>query len=316
MTVAPDRHRVLVAVLVVLAGCSGLAEPREAPSVEVTPAPVPTDTPTPAPPQLAPGVTAEGVVDPRALADAHAAVLRNTSKTVRTNETSWYAGYWVLRSHRHQVTRVAADPDRFHTAIEVDGPAAPFSAYRVEFWSDGERLLRRTVDRDGIETAVVPPESRRNRTDAVVGRPDSRTVPFLFGLVETRVTSTFVRNGTTVYWIESTGLLRPRALASAENVSDPHDVELRALVDSRGFVRSLRFAYAARVDGRRIWVQWTTRYTDVGTTTVDRPAWYDGAVNATGDRTAAARGHRSAQDGTAPSGSSISRRGFAVSRGS
>lgn len=296
MTVAPDgiarlaSHRVLVALLVVLAGCSGIADPGQSPPVEVTPAPVPTDTPTPAPPQLAPGVTAEGVTDPNALADAHAAVLRNTSKTVRTNETSWYAGYWTLRSHRHQVTRVAADPDRFHAVIEVDGPAAPFSAYRVEFWSDGERLVRRTVARDGTETTVVPLDSYRDRTGVIVGPPDGRTVSFLFGLVETRVVSTFVRNDTTVYWIESTELVRPRLLASVENVSDPHDVELRAFVDSRGFVRSLRLAYAARADGRRVWVQWATRYTDVGTTTVDRPVWYDEAANATGDRGSAARG--------------------------
>src|SRR5699024_2742507 len=79
---------IFFAVMVVLAGCSGLIPGSDEPTETVTPAPVPTDKPTPTPvPQFAPGITGKGIEDASALLAAHTSVLENRSFTIRTNTT-------------------------------------------------------------------------------------------------------------------------------------------------------------------------------------------------------------------------------------
>ena len=91
---------VLVVVLVVLAGCSGVFGGGDGSTETVTPAAVPTDeaTATPAP-RLVPGVTKRGIESPRALVAAHQSFLQNRSFTQRSNSTALAAnGSAVLRT--------------------------------------------------------------------------------------------------------------------------------------------------------------------------------------------------------------------------
>src|SRR6056297_973416 len=79
---------VLVVVLVVLAGCSGVFGGSDEPTETVTPAAVPADEPTPTlVPQLAPGVTEQGIESPRALVAAHGSFFGNQSFARASNTT-------------------------------------------------------------------------------------------------------------------------------------------------------------------------------------------------------------------------------------
>ncbi|HET7323989.1 MAG TPA: hypothetical protein VFJ06_06640, partial [Halococcus sp.] len=80
---------ILVAVLVVFAGCNGvLGSGSDEPDIRFTPVPVPTDKPTPTPvPQLAPGLTRQGIEYVSPLLAAPESFYRNRSFTIRANYT-------------------------------------------------------------------------------------------------------------------------------------------------------------------------------------------------------------------------------------
>lgn len=83
-----------------------------------------------------------------------------------------------------------------------------------------------------------------------------------------------------VYRLVGERVFRPDLLASGTEVADPHDVRLVVRVTDEGLIRSYRFTYEGRVDGRAVRVVRRVEFSGVGTTTVERPPWYDEAVNA------------------------------------
>jgi len=270
-----------VALLVVLAGCSALVPGTDRPTV--TPAPVPTDSPLP------PGVEPSGVTDASAFAAAHGFALGNRSYTLVTNRTVRTAD-GSLRSALTVRLALSAGPSReYHARVSVDGPAAPLvigePPTRAEYWANDEVYLRRQT----IEDRTV--YSRYDDTDAYVG-----TWSFWLGTValdlgpETDLRSTLEGFETRVAERSSARdrvHLVGTAVRSDGFVDDPAEVEsvenatLHAFVAESGFVESYHVVYDATLDhGERVRVRRSVRFERVGTTTVDRPSWYDEAMEA------------------------------------
>lgn len=182
------------------------------------------------------------------------------------------------------MTEVAANRDRFHTRIEAGGPEARFfrDGGHGEFWSDGEMVLQHLTINNTTRYSMTPPEQYDpERVRPLVPSPNSGTVFLLFSVVETNVTGQGDRNGTRVYRVEGHELAQPAVFASAEGVEDVWNVTLEGVIDSRGVVLQYRLEYDATLGGRPVHVELTGRHTDIGTTTVTRPEWYDQAVTDT-----------------------------------
>jgi len=115
---------VLVAGLLMLAGCSGLLPAEDTPAKTVTPAPIPSPSSslrTTAKPSFPPGIVAGEVVDPIALERAHARGLRDASYTIRVNETARYAN-GSPRSQMIRTASVGPNGTRKLRTIRVVGP--------------------------------------------------------------------------------------------------------------------------------------------------------------------------------------------------
>ena len=277
----------LLAVLVVvgsIAGCSTITPTStDRPRQSVTPAPVPTEPTEPTPlPELAPGLTARGVVDPLALAAAHESELSSLSETVRLRRVVRYAN-GQLRSERIQVTRVSANRSRFHTIITVDGSYPPFIGDRLDFYSNGETVIQATILPNRSSFFRIPLKRYReeNSIENVISSPDAGQVFLLFAVMETKVVARVERAGVMRYRLRATRLVRPATLAEAEDVDDPHNVSMTAIVDERGVLLEYTLRYDATVDGRRVTVISSGAHTAIGETTVHRPNWIDAAQNRT-----------------------------------
>ena len=271
---------VVLCAAVVLAGCNGFAPgDDETPARTVTPADVPTDRPTPTPvPQLAPGLTEGGVTDAFALGEAHAAALDDTSYTLHEDFIVEYAN-GTAYNRGSTDARLAANDSRYFVRQNASGLLFDGGAFARVIWSNGERVLVADTANDStsynsprdVEGESVPPR------EALVIDPTKRQQLYSYlGSVETRVTGTETRNGTTLHRVESTGVTNPAAFEVQWR--DPRDLSLVAFVDSRGFVHEYRLDYTASLDGTPVAVRRHVHYTSLGNTTVERPSWYDAAI--------------------------------------
>lgn len=273
----------------IIAGCGGgvLSGGDGSPR---TPATATTNQSTMLPP---PGISSLRVLNPSALGRAHARAIENTSYVVVSNRTATTPN-GTLRSRL--TTRVAVDGrGRFIAAAETAGPEAPVfigePPSHAVYWSNGTVYLRR-LSRDGrtVYTQHAPPDTwvgtRRYWAEAVpFGARHNRPATFyaaVFDAVPTRVDGQTTMEGTPVLRLEG-GL---EGAASEGNLPDDvesvRNVTLVALVDRDGMVRSLDLRYAGTLTGEPVRVHWSIRYSRVGSPTVDRPRWYDRAVNASG----------------------------------
>jgi hypothetical protein len=257
---------VLIAVLVVLAGCSGVlggggGEPTET----ITPAAVPTDEPTPTPvPQLAPGITGEGIENPGVLVSAHTSILQNQSFTMRSNSTGLAAnGSAVGRS---TVTLRAGPPgEGVHLVPEGNG------TYTYSVWSKDGRTFQKRTFPNGTTTYL--------RYEAYSGERYGATGAGLRGLLKPfSVANTSVteqeRNGTTLYLVQGN--------ARSDEGFRQGNISLRMLVDSRGFIHSYRTTREAPFDDDVSRIISESRYSKVGATDApERPSWVETAKNRT-----------------------------------
>lgn len=139
-------HRSILPVLLtfslVLAGCNGVVfGGNETPPPTLTPANVPTDRPTPTPvPQLVPGLTGKGVTDAFALANAHAAILDNTSYSMRGNYTVVYSNGTKF-NHGRTDAQLAANDSRYYVIQNISGLSFNGSAFSRATWSNGKHVL-------------------------------------------------------------------------------------------------------------------------------------------------------------------------------
>lgn len=285
---ARRRRLLLVAVLVVVAGCSSPASPPTGTTTATaTAAPVPTDQPSTF---LAPGVTPRGVADPVALAMAHRRTLGRTNVTVRIEESRRYAN-GTLRWRRTAIQRVDARGRtvRSHYVGEFEGSRRG-SGLLSEFvrFPDATRVERYTVG-DGAYHRYRFPSGDTWYVGAASPDPrlvDPGLVP-LFWAIDTRVTAREVRDGTARYRLEGSEVGDPTTLQRVflgGRFADVRNVSFEATVDERGVVRRYRLTYTlVRTDGVVVLGTESVRFTDIGTTTMERPDWYTAAVNATGN---------------------------------
>lgn len=254
----------------------------------------PSDTPSAASAEsetaVAPWLTSDGEVDPRALAAAHAGRLRETSFSLEVERAVRGTG-GSLRSLLRVDVAVALD--RTYVArVETAGPHAPLflgvPPARATFWSDGETYVRRFSRADETTyNQFVPPDNHvgtwRYWVNTVsFGGRDGHARAFvaaLFGGVQARIAGRTTVNGREAYRLLTWGG-RPDAgtFRFAGDVDDVDDVAVDALVDVDGLVSSLDLSYAGDHGGAPARVRRTVRYPDVGDTAVDRPAWYARAI--------------------------------------
>jgi hypothetical protein len=269
----PQRERavaVAFVLLVVLAGCNGVLDGGNDDTATLTPAAVPTDDPTPTPaPRLAPGLTEAGVTNASALAAAHDALLEDTSFTVRRTVTHRTRDGTPVRRVT-SVTRVGAD-GRFRATKRWNGTTG---LRRVAYYDDGERLLVATTD---ASNATTYRRASSASGGSVVAGTGSEQFERVATIAETRVVGRAERNGTTVYRLAPMDGWRTRSIAAAEL---GRSIRMRARVTARGLVRSYTFRQTLSgedFNGTAVIVA-ATRYTAIGSTTVERPSWYETAV--------------------------------------
>lgn len=239
---------------------------------------------------LVPWLTRDGVVDPPALAEAHARRLRDTSYGLEVERTV-RAGDGSLHSRLRVDVSLAVD--RTYVArVETAGPHAPaflgIPPAQATFWSDGDTYVRR-FSRGGEVThnQFEPPDNHAGSWRYWV-----HTVPFggqdgsprafitaLFEGVRSRFAGPATANGREAFRIASEGE-RPTAgtFRFAGDLDAVEDVSVDALVEPDGLVASLDLSYAGEHGDGPVSVRRSVRYRGLGATAVGRPTWYAKAV--------------------------------------
>lgn len=276
---------------VILAGCGGavLGGDRSPP----TTATATTNQSTILPP---PGISSLRVLNPSALGRAHARAIENTSYVVVSNRTvSGPNGTLLSRL----TTRIAVDDQEgFHARAETAGPEAPVFIGEPPaigiYWSNGTVYLRKLSHGDRtVYTQYEPPNTwvgtRAYWAEAVpFGARNNRPATFytaVFHAVPARVVGETSIHGTPVLRLEGTINETDTDADLPDDLDSISNVTLVALVDQDGLVRALDLRYVGTLDEEPVRVHWSVRYSDIGSTSVDRPSWYDRAANETGEQT-------------------------------
>lgn len=286
---APVGGRVLlVAYLLALAGCSGAPlhggenEERVPDTPTATPAPVPDLTPTPTrtpPPVTGPTVTAEGdlalgvttggVVDAISLGTAHRDALDGRNLTVQRVVRVKYPNGTVVRLE--ETVALSADRRRLHLTTATDDR-------RFGRWWLNYSLAR--TERNGTVTHSGRVRSERTHALESIYR---RSFPsLLVATDEARVTRVGEEGPPEAddRLTTTTDTLRE---AGSPFSLDPDPGVVSLYVRADGLVVGWDLAYTARTrGGTPVAVRTELRHVDIGTTSVERPAWYDEALAATG----------------------------------
>ncbi len=272
---------VAVALLLLLAGCSGLGgdgEP-DRPAFDVPPTTEGGGEETDPFPY---GVNESGVTSSFALLQAHVGVLRLESFRVVRERTVSSENGTVLRSTRVD-GRVAADRLGYRLDVErlADGNLRRQSVYAsVEGTGDGGRVqgdvFAVTLGEDGVRSAtrLVP---RYGDTVAprqvLAGNPSYR--PQLYRYL-TAIENATVRRvddgGTTTVRIRATETA-PDVLVANGTVSE---LSVQLVIDERGVVTETTATYAVNRGDSTVRVVERIVYSEIGTTSVTAPPWYDG----------------------------------------
>lgn len=254
-------------VLVCTAGCSSFGGGDEASRATVTPAPVPDDVDRPLP--YPPGVNASGVTSITALSMAHRNAIRNRSYTfherfvrttdsefgrtyLRENETAYVSDSRLYRNEVRRVQRsVNGDVRRYSQSTYGD-------AYVQYSWNpDGEVSKQMGHTRAGPEQFAYETVFRIEEYLAA----DQSTVEEV------------VRNDTRYVHVTGTGG-RPRWEWLSEATQY---YRVSVLIRPSGLVERMEMSYRTRTTA----VRFQLRIENVGTTTVEKPAWVDGDRNST-----------------------------------
>ncbi|WP_444881622.1 DUF7537 family lipoprotein [Halocatena marina] len=281
--------RLCLVVLLCLSGCNAF-NGGSTETASITPAGVPTDDPN-ATRGLAPGLTNHGVVDSIALGDAHEAVLSNTSFTIHGKTTVKYSN-GTLRRQGERTARVVNPRDRRYINVSIytqNKIRSDQKSTNNSFWSNGERVLVALSSSQTNSTTYQHFESRDPQYPILKYHPQKERYYTLFQAVDTKVINHTTNNGTTLYRLTSTEIADSAQLIeysmNVKIAQNPRNLTFHAVIDSRGVVHEYRLAYTATLTetnpSTSVRVVSTTRYTKMGSTTVDRPSWYAKANNTT-----------------------------------
>jgi len=256
-------------LLVATAGCGGVSSQNP----QTTTAPTQT-TATDAPEQLAPGVTAGGVQDPEALADAHLAAVENQTfvsheRIRRTNESG--TGYWnaTLSMLNESVWR--------YTSVQTGAFPSTYFGPRFDAYADGERMVYRIANETartyGVyqyttenETVVLPPDEVFERSYRQYYQRD-----FVYSLASRTDEVAAVGDGA----VRLTGIANDLDLGSPEvtNVSFSMTVAADGLVESI----DLTYDHSTQPTTYRHTMTFAADVTDP----VEEPDWYETGLNET-----------------------------------
>lgn len=262
------NRTLVVALLVVLGGVGG------APtfSTAATDANESTETS-----DLPPGLAADGVTDPLALADAHHEALRDASYTVSTSY-EFRRPNGTLVGHGTSTSAVAPGRASFHTVstrtYRDAGETLGLEHVETATWGEDDRAVTARTRSNGST-------EYRERALRPSMRPDtgSEALYTAFSAVDTTVATQAERNGTTLYKVVTTSEPAPESVYAGDAT-----YSAVAFVDSDGVVRTFRQTYRTTYGDRPAIATRTVRVDAVGNTTVERPAWADRATeNATAE---------------------------------
>ena len=257
-------------LLLVLAGCNGLAGPADErrtvnPDLDSTPSPTARPVPDAEYPS---GVSAEGF-DPRALTDAHVAALENRSNAVRVHTTVLAANGTTLLS-RAATTR--ENGSALSVSLVTSGASPDFRGKTTDYryWSDGDATFER---REGPNGTHVTEELLGGAGPRIGFTTTGRSVvkPILLA-AEFEHVGTERRGNATAHLLTAT----PDSYEYSR-VGETWNVRLAVAVAPTGVVEWMLVRYDARVRGVEVTFVRRFRVFDVGTTTVERPGWVEDA---------------------------------------
>jgi hypothetical protein len=291
---------VVVALLLVLSGCNTL-QGTDTPTA--SPTPVPTLQPTSTQPSGAtstdtmgerttetadpdfspPGISPDGISAPFTVASVHGDVLRNDSYTMREFSEIRYTNGTVVTSE-HITANIGPDDTRYLYRRTVIGTATALLGGgngTIVNYANGSVVFRKTVVEgtvtgpvlvlDGDGEPASPMAVNHGANTNRIGTAFSR----LSNVSVTRVNDTAVR-------IHATEFVPDSIRFDARPIHDVSLDSFSATITTDGFVRTYRYSFEGSLDGHPVMVTRRVRYSDVGTTTVEAPPWYDEAVeNAT-----------------------------------
>lgn len=262
----------LVGITVVTAGCGTLtggdASPTVTPvSVETlasaeTSDPSLSPSPTPTPPTVAPGLTADRVIDYTALVDRHGEVVSNTSHTYRRQVTRSYPNGTVWRAHTTVLKRNQSVTYNRHTWTDDSGTRRTIERWRT----DGRVYVARTAENGTVmrvENGTGPPGTEPGTSDGYAGM-----LPRVLKQLNASDVTPVSRDGRQLYRIETP---ETRALPPSKNVS------FVGHVTPDGVFTGYRLAYRIERRDTRVDVTVRTTFEDVGSTVVSRPTWMERA---------------------------------------
>ncbi|QLG27819.1 hypothetical protein HUG10_09755 [Halorarum halophilum] len=267
------RTRLVVAVVLLLAGCSGLSGGDDAggrtvnPNLQGTVSPTASPTPTPEYPS---GVTAEGV-DPWILANAHHRTLASDGATVRSNRTIVGPDGVTLATVESRYERSGS---RVASGFTVGG-AAPervgVPGFDYALWSDGNETATMRTRPDGeaeySHFTGSPPSS------LVVPGTGRDAVYRVLADVNVTVAGPEVVDGETRFPLRAESDRVERVGAPTRS-----NYSLVASVTEDGVVRSYRVRYEEEREGVGVVsIREEFRVSDLGNTTVPPPQWVEDA---------------------------------------
>jgi hypothetical protein len=184
---------------------------------------------------------------------------------------------------------VASGPDRDRFVWNMTREIAPSAGYWLEDVYGGPSAVRAYSNESATLVEVAATDDRRS-VSRYSEEADSET-PFsppyrdftgqdlvmdTFLQVDTRVTDIERDDGTVRYHLAATdGPHQLRFDTSFEFEFEVRVLELSSTIERSGRVRELLFRYALVQKNETFVVRETLRVTDVGATTVERPAWAD-----------------------------------------
>jgi len=253
-----------LALTLLLAGCGGVASGPATETPRVTPVEVPTTTPQPDR-FVAPGMTADRLVDPGALQQSHAATLANTSHTFREVVTRRAPNGTLLSRY---VTLVTRNGTTIRYRFDGDRRAGDDGPWPVDRYVTGDRVY--TARTNGTATTyAVDAVSETGRRVPLSPSDYAASVTRVFGLLPIQVEETVRSGDRTRYYLETA---EPRDVPPLRNAT------FTGAVTPEGVIDDYRVSYEASRDGRPVTVTVTVSIDDLGTTRVARPVWYDRAV--------------------------------------
>ena len=209
---------------------------------------------------VAPGVTTERVIDARALREAHLDATRETSTTYVSKRWANASNGTVLRYDRTAV-RVSADRSERRALAERYGDGR---SVRSDRWQNETSGYRRTVA-DDVTSYYETGAHEYSPNEPRLGSELERSAVTITELADGRYRLVTDDHAAATVGIDG-AIVNPR---------------LVVVFDDRGVVSRIARTYTVEGRGADRHVEQTTRFTNLGNTTVERPDWLPAARNAT-----------------------------------